>query len=551
MSLLIESEISAAGADLREGAKVVVRLTDVSVEYRAPRERIRSFKEYAIRSLQGRIEHEEFKALREVSLEIREGEVFGIIGHNGAGKSTLLKVVSRVMRPTRGRVWVKGRIAPLLELGAGFHPELSGRENVFLNGTLLGYTRAEMGSLFDGIVDFAELWDFIDAPLRTYSTGMAVRLGFAVATATRPDILIVDEVLAVGDEQFQEKCTARMNGFRTSGTTILLVTHDSGLVLKICDRAAWIDHGQVRAVGDPQTIVDQYHKAYNPPAYSSERESAQEPRSETSFAVIPPSKAQTLEEKILRKSWFYRFDLPGGGQTPCYLPAEVARYHDDRLAMLYSAIDPIYERDWSSVSCLDIGCNQGFFAVKMAERGCRQVLGIDVRAENIEDAKMIGQLYDLPDLSYDVADLYDLKPDETGQFDVVLMLSLLFLLENPINAIRIARALTRNVLIVETAVAPEVSGQIDWGNHKHQKQLHGSFSLIDQSDERHVPLCSLSGISLCPGRESLIWLMKKLGFSRVEVIPPPAGAFEQLASGKRIMVAGFIEPGRAIEQKGK
>ncbi len=264
MSLLIESEISAASATSGEDAEVVVRLTDASVEYRAPRERIRSFKEYAIRLLQGRVEHEEFKALREVSLEIREGEVFGIIGHNGAGKSTLLKIVSRVMKPTRGRVWVKGRVAPLLELGAGFHPELSGRENVFLNGTLLGYTHAEMEARFDEIVDFAELWDFVDAPLRTYSTGMAVRLGFAVATATRPDILIIDEVLAVGDEQFQEKCTARMKGFRQSGTTILLVTHNSSVVVRMCDRAAWLDHGQLRAVGDPQTVIDQYHQAYHP-----------------------------------------------------------------------------------------------------------------------------------------------------------------------------------------------------------------------------------------------------------------------------------------------
>jgi ABC-type polysaccharide/polyol phosphate transport system ATPase subunit len=260
MSLLTESESAAASANAREEAEVVVRLTGVSVEYRAPRERIRSFKEYAIRLLQGRVEHEEFKALREVSLEICEGEVFGVIGHNGAGKSTLLKVISRVMRPTRGRVWVKGRVAPLLELGAGFHPELSGRENIFLNGTLLGNTRAEMEALFDRIVDFAELWDFIDAPLRTYSTGMAVRLGFAVATAIRPDILIVDEVLAVGDEQFQEKCTARMSSFRQSGTTIILVTHDSELVTEICDRAAWLDRGQLRAIGDPRTVVDRYHE---------------------------------------------------------------------------------------------------------------------------------------------------------------------------------------------------------------------------------------------------------------------------------------------------
>ena len=208
--MLTESEIAGNYRQAFDEAETVIRLENVSVEYRAPRERITSFKEYAIRLLQRRVQHLEFKALRNVDLEVRQGEVFGILGQNGAGKSTLLKVVSRVMRPTQGRVWVRGRIAPLLELGAGFHPELNGRENVFLNGTLLGYTHAEMEALFDQIVDFAELRDFINAPLRTYSTGMAVRLGFAVATATRPDILIVDEVLAVGDEQFQEKCAARM-----------------------------------------------------------------------------------------------------------------------------------------------------------------------------------------------------------------------------------------------------------------------------------------------------------------------------------------------------
>ena len=204
MSLLTEFENPATEDELEPslipGKEVatepVVRLENVSVVYRAPSERIKSFKEYAIRLVKRQVEHREFRALNEVNLEIRRGEVFGLIGHNGAGKSTLLKIVSRVMKPTRGRIWVKGKIAPLLELGAGFHPELSGRENVFLNGTLLGYSRVQMEGLFDSIVEFAELKEFIDAPLRTYSTGMAVRLGFAVATATRPDILIIDEVLA-------------------------------------------------------------------------------------------------------------------------------------------------------------------------------------------------------------------------------------------------------------------------------------------------------------------------------------------------------------------
>ena len=199
-------------------------------------------------------------ALREVSFEIARGEVVGIIGRNGAGKSTLLKVVSRVIRPNRGRVWVRGHLAPLLELGAGFHPELTGRENVFLNGTLLGYTHAQMAARFDEITEFAEIGEFIDAPLRTYSSGMVVRLGFAVATSAQPDILIMDEVLSVGDEYFQEKCKARMAGFRRNGATILFVAHSMDLVRSMCKQAAWLDHGQIRALGPVEEVIAAYHE---------------------------------------------------------------------------------------------------------------------------------------------------------------------------------------------------------------------------------------------------------------------------------------------------
>ena len=261
MSLLTESEINASQV-IEPGAKeIVIRLEEVSVQYRVPRERISSFKEYAIRLLQGRVTHDQFSALRGVTLEIERGEIFGRSGANGAGKSTLLKVVSRVIKPSGGRVWVRGRVAPLLELGAGFHPELTGRENVFLNGTLLGYSRAEMAERFNDIVDFAELWDFIDAPLRTYSSGMVVRLGFAVATAAQPDILIVDEVLSVGDEDFQKKCALRMDHFRRSGVTILLVTHSTVLARSMCHRAAWLHGGQVRAYGPADEVIRQYQES--------------------------------------------------------------------------------------------------------------------------------------------------------------------------------------------------------------------------------------------------------------------------------------------------
>ena len=239
----------------------VIGVEHASVRYRVPRERIPTIKEYAIRRLQGKIHDEEFWALRDVSLSVHRGEVFGLVGPNGAGKSTLLKLVARVLRPTEGRVWVKGRVAPLLSVGAGFHPELTGRENVFLNGTLLGFTQKEMQDKFDRIVDFAELWDFIDAPLRTYSSGMVARLGFAVATDSTPDVLIVDEILSVGDESFQRKSLARMNAFREQGVTILFVSHSASQVKQICQRAAWLDHGNLRLIGPVDEVVDAYRRS--------------------------------------------------------------------------------------------------------------------------------------------------------------------------------------------------------------------------------------------------------------------------------------------------
>jgi ABC-type polysaccharide/polyol phosphate transport system ATPase subunit len=242
---------------------ILISLERVCVEYRVPHEKIDTFKEYMVRRLRGglRLQYETFLALRDVDLTVKRGEVFGIIGSNGAGKSTMLRLVARVLRPTRGRVWVKGKVAPLLELGAGFHPELSGRENVFLNGAILGFDRREMAHRMDSIVDFAELHDFIDAPLRTYSSGMRARLGFAVATDVKPDILVVDEVLSVGDEAFRRKSEARMKSFRVEGTTILLVSHSMEAIQSMCQRALWIDHGQVKALGAPKDVIAEYRKS--------------------------------------------------------------------------------------------------------------------------------------------------------------------------------------------------------------------------------------------------------------------------------------------------
>jgi ABC-2 type transport system ATP-binding protein/lipopolysaccharide transport system ATP-binding protein len=245
----------------------VISLAGVSVRYRVPTEQVATLKEYVIRMLRGRrIEYRALWALDGLNLDIRRGESLGIIGRNGAGKSTLLKVIARVLRPTQGRVWVRGNVAPLIELGAGFHLELTGRENVFLNGALLGFSQAQMQERFDRIVAFAELGSFIDAALRSYSSGMVLRLGFAVATEIEPDILIIDEVLAVGDESFREKCLARMKEFRERGTTILFVSHALETVRSNCDRAVWIDGGKIRQAGPVEQVIDAYRSYMAHPA---------------------------------------------------------------------------------------------------------------------------------------------------------------------------------------------------------------------------------------------------------------------------------------------
>jgi ABC-type polysaccharide/polyol phosphate transport system ATPase subunit len=241
--------------------KPVIVLNNISVQYRTPEEFIGTFKEYAIQLLKRNVRFREFKALDNVDLRVYEGEILGIIGRNGAGKSTLLKVISRVLIPSAGRVQIRGHVSPLLELGAGFHPELTGRENVYLNGTLLGHTRREIEERLPDIIEFAELGSFIDSPLRTYSSGMAARLGFSVATTWQPEILILDEILAVGDEAFRLKCQQRMEKYRIQGTTTLLVTHDSNTVEKLCSRAAWLDHGQIKAIGPSSEVVNMYRQS--------------------------------------------------------------------------------------------------------------------------------------------------------------------------------------------------------------------------------------------------------------------------------------------------
>ncbi len=201
---------------------------------------------------------EVFTALDGVDLEIRRGETFGLIGANGAGKSTLMKLVAATTKPTEGTVTVNGKISALIELGAGFHPEISGRENVYINGIMLGLSREEIEARFDDIVAFAELEEFIDTPVKNYSSGMYMRLGFSVAIHVDPDILVIDEVLAVGDEAFVHKCLDKIGEFKRRGKTILLVTHGLETVRRLCDRAAWVDRGKIRAVGDPMRVTDRY-----------------------------------------------------------------------------------------------------------------------------------------------------------------------------------------------------------------------------------------------------------------------------------------------------
>jgi len=197
-------------------------------------------------------------ALRDISFSVDAGEAFGIIGRNGSGKSSLLKIVSGILKPTSGRVLVRGRVAALIELGAGFHPEITGRENVYINGIMLGLTRADIDKRFDRIVEFAGIGEFLDQPVKTYSSGMYVRLGFAVAVHVDPDILLIDEVLSVGDEEFSHKCVAKIQEMKYRGVTLLFVTHQLDQVRNLCDRALWLDHGAAAMIGDPLRVVDAY-----------------------------------------------------------------------------------------------------------------------------------------------------------------------------------------------------------------------------------------------------------------------------------------------------
>lgn len=237
----------------------IIKVENVSMHFRMDKNKTTSLKEWVVTHLLGKQQYEEFHALNNVSFEVKRGEIVGIIGRNGAGKSTLLKVISGIYKPTSGTVVTAGRVAPMLELGSGFDPELSGRDNIFLNGAILGFSEEFLKSKYDEIVAFSELGEFIDMPIKTYSSGMMMRLAFSVATIIEPEILIVDEILSVGDAHFQEKSHARMMELMQGGTTVLFVSHDITQIRSLCNRVVWLHHGEVHMVGNSQNVCDLYH----------------------------------------------------------------------------------------------------------------------------------------------------------------------------------------------------------------------------------------------------------------------------------------------------
>ncbi|MEF2767208.1 MAG: ABC transporter ATP-binding protein [Dorea phocaeensis] len=236
----------------------VIKVDHVSMKFNLSSEKFDSFKEYVIKSIKGQVSVEAFWALKDVSFQVYKGDSVGLIGLNGSGKSTMLKTIAGVLKPTKGTVTVSGSVAPLIELGAGFDMDLTARENVFLNGALLGYTREEMTRHYDDIVKFSELENFMNVPVKNFSSGMVSRLAFAIATIGVPDILIVDEVLSVGDFRFQEKCENRIQAMMKEGTTILFVSHSIDQVQKICNKIVWLDHGVVKHFGDAEEICNEY-----------------------------------------------------------------------------------------------------------------------------------------------------------------------------------------------------------------------------------------------------------------------------------------------------
>ena len=241
----------------------VIEVEHVSMHFNLMEERVDNLKEYILKLIKGKLMYNEFIALDDVSFSIQKNDLLGIVGLNGAGKSTLLKILAGVLVPTSGKVTVKGMIAPLIEVGAGFDPDLTAKENIFLNGVILGYDRDFLQEHLDAIIDFAELHNFINVPVKNFSSGMYARLGFSIATAVQPDILIVDEVLSVGDFRFAQKCEQRINEMISNGVTIILVSHDLTMIERLCTKVLWLEHGKLKALGETADICEQYKNAYD------------------------------------------------------------------------------------------------------------------------------------------------------------------------------------------------------------------------------------------------------------------------------------------------
>ena len=240
---------------------MIINADHVTMDYVVPVDRVSGIKEYCVKRLKGELSKKYFRALEDVSFAVEEGDVLGIVGRNGAGKSTLLKVISGIMKPSSGTVTHNGNIVPMLELGSGLDFDLTGRENVFLNGAILGYSKKFLMDKYDEIAAFSELGEFIDMPMRSYSSGMVMRLAFSVATVVNPGILIVDEILGVGDEHFQKKSRRRMQELMEGGTTVLYVSHDLSTVREICNRVLWLEQGRVRMLGDTKEVCDEYQNS--------------------------------------------------------------------------------------------------------------------------------------------------------------------------------------------------------------------------------------------------------------------------------------------------
>ena len=240
---------------------IKISVKDVWIRFNLASERVDNIKEYFIKIVKKQLMFQEFMALKGISFDVKTGEAWGVIGSNGSGKSTLLKTLSGIIKPYKGKVEIKGTISPLIELGAGFDGNMTARENIYLNGSVLGYSEKFIKEKFDEIVEFSEVGDFLDVPIKNFSSGMAARLGFAIATVVKPDILICDEVLAVGDFKFQQKCENRMNQLLSEGTTLLFVSHDTEQVKRMCRKAIWIDHGEMKMIGNAEEVCNAYSQS--------------------------------------------------------------------------------------------------------------------------------------------------------------------------------------------------------------------------------------------------------------------------------------------------